>query len=389
MKLLPKNFKVKLGLEVLLEDTSFYAGSKVGLLTNHTGLTNNLKQNIDLIQASKDLSLKRLFSPEHGIRGQAGAEENIGDMVDPISGLPVVSLFGERKKPPVEMLKDLDILFYDIQDLGLRYYTYSSTLLLAIESCYQADTKLIVLDRPNPLGSQISGNIGSNNYSSFIGPDNLPYCYGLTSGELALWYQKYYLNQADVEVIPSEGYSGKPYSSDDYRWVPTSPAIPSARIAQLYPYTCHLDSVGLDNGVGTANPFEYFGAPWLNPVKLIEKLETYELKGLNWRPVYYRKASKGFESSEMQGLHLYLDNPESASVEGFNLAILEIIFKDYPEKVNWKIWSEKEDYFFDYFMKTAEVRKDLLAGRSVEEILLEWSEERKDFTEEVEKIRLY
>ena len=384
-----KNFKIKLGLEVLLEDTSHFNGANAGLLTNHTGLTNNLKQNIDLIQSNNDLNLIRLFSPEHGIRGQAGAEENINDMIDPISKLPVISLFGERRKPPADKLKDLDILFYDIQDLGLRYYTYSSTLLLAIESCYQANTKLIVLDRPNPLGDQISGNIGSNEYSSFIGPDNLPYCYGMTSGEIALWYQNNYLNGADVEVIPLEGYKGEAFKPDDYRWVPTSPAIPSARTAQLYPFTCHLDSAGLDNGVGTANPFEYFGAPWLNPVKLIEKLETYNLKGLNWRPVYYRKESKRFASNEIQGLHLYVDDPEIASVERFNLSVLEIIIKDYPEKIDWSFWPEENDYFFDYFMKTNQVRKDMLAGRPINEILLEWSEERKEFEREVEKIRLY
>lgn len=384
-----KNFRVRLGLEVLLEDTSSYAGLNVGLLTNHTGLTNDLQQNIDLMQSNEDFILVRLFSPEHGIRGQAGSEEEIKDMVDPISKLPVVSLFGERRKPPVEKLQDLDILFYDIQDLGLRYYTYSSTLLLAIESCYQAGTKLIVLDRPNPLGKQISGNIGSNKYSSFIGPDNLPHCYGLTSGELALWYQKFKLTEASVEVIKLQGYDGNPYSPGDYRWVPTSPAIPSARIAQLYPYTCHLDSIGLDNGVGTANPFEYFGAPWLSPVKLIKRLEEYNLKGLNWRPVYYKKKNKRFVSNEMQGLHLYLDDQKAASVERFNLAVLEIILRDYSEKVVWSHWEEKNDLFFDYFMKTAQVRKDLLTGRSVEEILLEWSKERREFQKEVEEIRLY
>ena len=255
----PARAPVLPGIDVLLRDSlHLVRGSRAGLITNHTGIDSQGRPSIDRLVEAPDVELVALFSPEHGIRGtEEGGVEIVGGR-DPVSGLPVHSLYGETRKPTPEMLADLDILLFDIQDVGARYYTYVSTMALAMEAAGEAGIPFLVLDRPNPIdGVRVQGNVLDPAFSTFVGLYPVPMRHGMTAGELARLYRGEFGVRVDLRVVPAAGWRrSMRFSATGLPWVPPSPNMPSVTSALHYPGTCLFEGTNLSVGRGTDEPFQ-------------------------------------------------------------------------------------------------------------------------------------
>ena len=273
---------IKTGIEVLkAENFKSLEGKRVGLITNPTGVDNNLKSDIDILHEAKNVNLVALFGPEHGVRGNAHAGQSVGTEKDEVTGLPVYSLFGKTRKATPDMLKDIDVLVYDIQDIGSRSFTYISTMGLAMEAAAENNKEFIVLDRPNPLGGKrVEGCLVEDGFFSFVSQYKIPYIYGLTCGELAqmLNGERMLENgvQCKLKVIKMRGWKRKMnYTATGLQWIPSSPHIPHAETSYFYPASGILGEFSyMSIGVGYPIPFEMFAAPWINAGVLTKRLNA-------------------------------------------------------------------------------------------------------------------
>jgi uncharacterized protein YbbC (DUF1343 family) len=264
--------RVKLGVSVLLEDSlHIVSGKRVGLITNHTGRDERGRSTIDLLHTAPGVRLTALFAPEHGIRGAAGGGERIVSTVDRATGVPIYSLYGEALAPTTKMLENVDILIYDIQDVGARMYTYVWTMTLAAEAARKAGKQFIVLDRPNPIRADIvEGGLIQPRYRSFTGLHNVPLRYGLTPGELALYLAGTKQIDANVTVVPMKGYRRSMWWDETHlTWVNPSPNIRNVDAALLYPGISFFEATNVSEGRGTDSPFHYVGAAWLTDAPAI------------------------------------------------------------------------------------------------------------------------
>jgi len=280
---------VKTGLEVLVRDGFRpLQGRRVGLVTNHTGVDASGRSGVDLLAAGKGFTLTALFSPEHGLRGTA--DENVDSGRDAKTGLPVHSLYGKTRKPTPEMLKDVDVLVFDLQDIGARYYTYCTTLALVMEAAKENDKLLIVLDRPNPTGGvEVEGPILEESLrGNFIGYFALPTRHGMTVGELARLYNAEFKIGCRLEVVRLEGWSrAQYYDETGLPWVNPSPNMRSLAAAIAYPGLGALEGTNLSVGRGSEKPFLWYGAPWVDGPALCRELESRKLPGVRWKPVRF------------------------------------------------------------------------------------------------------
>ncbi|MBV9896345.1 MAG: DUF1343 domain-containing protein [Chloroflexi bacterium] len=270
------------GVDVLLRDgLETLSAKRVGLITNATGRTSDGRSTIDALHADSRWSLAALFSPEHGIRGEAQAGQSIDSRTDPATGLPIHSLYGTTTRPTAQMLQGLDALVYDVQDVGARTYTYISTLLEVMRAASQHSLPVVVLDRPNPIGGDhVDGNVLDTRFASFVGPAPIAMRYGMTLGELA---QRFNADVgADLHVLRLVGWQRSMwFDQTDLEWVNPSPNIRSLSAAALYPGTVLFEGTNLSEGRGTPIPFEWFGAPWLN----VDSLVALDLPGVRLTPV--------------------------------------------------------------------------------------------------------
>lgn len=382
--------KYKPGLEVLLEERiNILRGYKVGLVTNHTGLTTEFDNNIDLLAEKSEVDLIKLFGPEHGVRGNIEAGDKVQDSRDKRTGLPVYSLYGDNKKPSSEMLDGLDVLLFDIQDIGVRFYTYISTLFYCMESCAENDIKFIVLDRLNPLGRKVEGSIRKKDFESFVGLYPLPHRHGMTAGELALWGRNKFNLKLDLDIVKLRGWQGQYFNQLNEFWVPPSPGIPHFNTALIYPITCILEGTNISEGRGTANPFEYIGAPWIDPYLLKEEISKNNLEGIKFRPVFFKPAFSKHKNKDCGGLQLFVSDRNKLDTYLTSLTIIKIIFDLYPDRTDWlKIGSENK-YFVDLLMGDNSPRKKLENGLSPQDIINSWNKEKKEFIKERKQFLLY
>lgn len=279
--------RLRTGLEIMLEE-GLYKEKAIGLITNHTGLTRDLTQNYE-VMFQEGYRIGALFSPEHGIRGSAAEGAKVGDEVEPRTGIPVYSLYGESRVPPAEVLERLDVLMFDIQDIGARYYTYPSTMLRAMEAAADAGIPFVVLDRPNPIGgAAVEGNVPSPQDLSFVCYAPVAIRHGMTIGEIALM-EADRLGLPEPQVVKAEGWRRDMFYDDTGigPWVPPSPAASTLDMALLYPGTCLLEGTNLSEGRGTSSPFEVVGAPYIDPYPLTEALGKAGLPGVLIRPTYF------------------------------------------------------------------------------------------------------
>lgn len=297
------------GLDVLVRDHfEPLRGQRVGLVTNHTGLTADLSSAIDVLHSAPDVHLKALFGPEHGLRGDR--DEKVADAVDQATGLPVYSLYGQSYKPPAAVLKDLDALVFDIQDIGCRFYTYISTLGHCLEACAQAGIHFVVLDRPNPIGGvRVEGPIADADSLSFIAWHTLPVQHGMTVGELARMFNDERSIGAGLIVIPCEGWRRSDwFDATGLVWTNPSPNMRCLNQATLYPGIGLLETTNLSVGRGTDTPFEHFGAPWLDARRLAAALNERNLPGVRFVPIRFTPRGSVFQGSECNGVNVVITN---------------------------------------------------------------------------------
>lgn len=297
---------VRLGIDRVDDVLSVFANKRVGLITNSTGMNSNFESTVDVLHARTNLVA--LFSPEHGIRGAVKAGDTVNGMMDEKTNLPVYSLYGKTKKPTAEMLADVDVVAFDIQDVGARYYTYIYTMAYAMQSCKELGKTMVVFDRPNPIGGlQIEGGIVKPGFESFIGMYPIPIRHGMTVGELARLFNREFGIDCDLVVVEMTGWKREMHFSDTgLPWVMTSPNIPTPDTTLVYPATGMFGGTAISEGVGTTRPFEFVGAPWLSADQLAQEMTSLTLPGVVFRPVYFTPRF-GLYSGEMcAGVQLYI-----------------------------------------------------------------------------------
>lgn len=304
---------MRTGLEVLLEDRAdALRGARVGLLCNHTAVDHRLKHAIDLLTA-RGVNLVRLFGPEHGVRATAQDMIGVDEARDPVSGLPVVSLYGHDEaslRPKPEQLADLDVVLFDIHDIGARYYTYQATLGYVMEVAGPLGVRVVVLDRPNPItGHHVEGNVVQPGFDSFVGAYPLAVRHGMTVGEMARYFVRWCGVRCELDVVPCEGWKrGMWHEDTGLPWVYPSPNMPTVDTATVYPGMCLFEATNWSEGRGTTRPFHLFGAPWVDAYKLVELLEREAadagLRGVAFRPAaflpgFQKHAGHGCQGAEV------------------------------------------------------------------------------------------
>jgi uncharacterized protein YbbC (DUF1343 family) len=321
------------GIDVLREQNfSLLAGKRIGLITNHTGLAADGTSTVDLLFKSKICRLVALFSPEHGIHGTMDAK--VRSTVDETTGLPIYSLYGDVKRPDAEMLKNVDALVFDVQDIGTRFYTYITTMGYCMEEAAKAGIPFIVLDRPNPIGGiQVEGPMLDADKSSFIGYMPLPIRYGMTIGELARYFNSENKIGAQLHVVAMKGWQRTFYFWDTGQlWVDPSPNMRSLFAALLYPGLCLLEGANLSVGRGTDRPFEMIGAPWIEPRRFAAALQDAKIAGVEFVPVHFTPNTDKNQGVKCGGVSLLITNAERLNSVLLGLNLISILNKLYPNE---------------------------------------------------------
>ena len=307
----------------------------VGLITNHSAVDTDLRAAADVL--AKRVDLVRLFGPEHGIRGREQAGESVDDSVDEPTGIPVTSLYGETRRPPADQLAELDVLVYDIQGVGVRYYTYLYTLAYAIEAAADAAIPIVVLDRPNPIAPlEIVGNRIPAGENSFVGGYELPVVHGMTVGEFASYVAGEFVPSADVRVVELTGwYRDQWFEATGLPWVPPSPNMPTVDTARWYPGTCLFEGTNCSEGRGTTLPFEQIGAPWIDPHELAAAITDLDLPGVGIRPTYFTPQFHKHDGESCGGVQVHVRDLDSFAPLHAGIALLATIMTTYPN-AEWR-----------------------------------------------------
>lgn len=369
------NARVATGLEILLQEPGkWLKRERVGLVTNSTGVTRDLRSNVDALRAA-DVNLAALFGPEHGFNMATADAEQVASGHDARTGLPVYSLYGQVRKPTPAMLANLDVLLYDLQDVGVRFYTYTATLAFVLEACAENRIPLIVLDRPNPInGVRVEGAILELSLQSFIGHGPLPIRYGMTLGELAQFYNRELKIDAELRVIAMRGWQRELWFDETgLTWVPTSPGIPNFSTTVVYPGTCFIEGTNLSEGRGTGLPFENIGAPWLDGFALAEELNARRIAGVRFRPTSFTPTASKYTGQVCHGVQVHVTDRNALCAVSMGLHIIDACRKQNPACFEFLASSwEGDPPHFDLLAGNANARIGLQAGRSIDSILQAW-----------------
>ena len=374
----------QLGVEVLLNDElDEIKGKNVGLITNPTGVDQDLNSIVDLLYNHEDVNLVALYGPEHGVRGDAQAGEGVEYYIDEKTGLPVYSLYGDTKKPTPEMLEGVDVLVFDIQDVGARFYTYIYTMAYAMEAAAENDIEIIVLDRPNPIsGDEVQGPILDSEYASFVGMYPIPQRHGMTVGELAKLFNEEFDIKANLKVVQMRGWKRSMYYDDTpLAWVLPSPNMPTLDTALVYPGTALIEGTNLSEGRGTTKPFELIGAPFIDGDALAKQLNDADLPGVRFRAAYFTPQSSKHAGELSGGIELYVTDREAYQTIKTGLTIVKTIHDMYPNDFAFGAESNDGVSFFDNLIGNGWVREKIEEGASVEEITDKWEGELQAFSD--------
>jgi len=389
---LPGKPRIKLGVDVLMEgQTHLIRGKRVGLVTNPTGVDGHMRATADLLAEHPDVRLVALFGPEHGIRG--GVLGRIEDSTDAKTGVPVYSLHGKIHKPTPEMLKDVDVLLFDVQDIGCRSYTYISTMYRCMEAAAENQVPFIVLDRPNPLnGLIVDGNVLDPKFKSGIGIAPIAYLHGMTVGELAGFFNEECGIGCELTVVKMKRWKRKMTWRDTrLTWVPTSPHIPEVDSAWFYPITGIFGEMPLVNiGVGYTLPFKLVGAPWIDAEAFAAALNGKDLPGVFFKPFYYKPYYMHYKDEMCQGVRILITNERKIRPVEVDYHIIATLMKMYPEQFNFELeGAKRRTRMFDLANGTDRVRKMFEQGRSAETIIADYQADLKTFKRKRAKYLLY
>ncbi len=391
----------RLGVENLLEPAALETlrDQRVGLITNPTGADRALRSTIDLLveaQGTGGFTMAALFGPEHGVRGAEPAGGAVGDYIDEKTGLPVRSLYGATQKPTPEMLADVDVLVFDIQDIGARFYTYIWTLYYAMQAAGENDKRFVVLDRPNPLGTDIEGFVLEPELSSFVGLREIPQTHGLTVGELARLFNGEFLNgEVTLEVVEMSGYDPEAPPVQELPWVLPSPNIPTPDTAVVYAGTGLIESLNISEGRGTTTPFLWFGAPFITEAQvdqIMETLRAAELPGVLYRPMFATPTTSKHAGVFCGGLQLHVTDAAAYEPVRTGIHVIAALLRT-VEEVDWRegedCRTEDDVCWIDKLTGTKRTRAMLEDGESPEAIVAAWRREARRFEVTTKRYRLY
>lgn len=346
--------KVKVGAELLFTDEYIHLikGKRVGLITNHTALNSKMVSTMDLLKknsSSYGYTVSAFFAPEHGITGAIHASEMVKDEKDP-DDIPIFSLHGKTQRPTAKMLSKIDVLLYDIQDIGSRSYTYSTTLFYAMEEAAKHHVPVIILDRPNPInGIVIDGPMLEDKWRSIVGYLNVPYCHGMTIGELALFFNSENKVGCELEVIPMKGWKRKmTFQDTGLPWIPTSPHIPEATTPFFYPITGILGELQIVSmGIGYTLPFKIVGAPWIDAKLFAQHLNNQKFPGVFFKPFYFRPFYGRFAQEDCEGVLIVVTDPLTFKPVSTQYLLIGILKSLYPSKFKEALSnsSDRKDMF--------------------------------------------
>ncbi len=394
--LLAKNPAVKTGIEVLKQNNfKILDGKKVGLVTNQTGLDNDFKSTVDILNEAKNVELIALFGPEHGVRGDYEAGAKVEFYTDEKTGLPVYSLYGKTRKPNKEMLKGIDVLVYDIQDNGCRSYTYISTMGIVMEAAAENNIEFVVLDRPNPLGGEkVEGSLVEDDFISFVSQFKIPYIYGLTCGELAIMLNEEKMLsdglQCKLNVIPMEGWKrNMTFVDTGLEWIPTSPHLPYMESPFYYPATGILGELYVVSiGVGYTTPFRTIAAPWIDAYKISDRMNELNLKGVKFRPVAYIPYYSVSKGEKCHGVQIHITDYSKVNLTQIQFYFMQEHNVLYPEK---DIFDMGDSRFgmFDKVCGSDKVRELFTKNFKFSEIEEFWNKDVNVFKKLSKKYYLY
>lgn len=388
--------KVQLGIEKLLTSPPCWLGEKrIGLLTNQASVDSTLNNTVDLLVQSYPETIKALFGPQHGFRGEK--QDNMvesRDFIHPRFNLPVFSLYGTSRVPTKEMLELIDILVIDLQDIGTRVYTFITTLAYCLRAAQEHGKKVVVLDRPNPIGgTAVEGNLLKEQLRSFVGVYPLPMRHGLTIGEAAGIFNTQHRIGCDLEVIPMEGWKRTMYFQETgLHWIPPSPNMPSFTTALVYPGQVILEGTNLSEGRGTTTPFEILGAPFIDPFRLHYNLAGKDLPGIHLREVFFQPTFHKWQGEVCGGLQIHITDPDSYKPYVTSLTIIQEIHSLYPRDFSWRnppYEYEEEKMPIDLISGDDSIREAIEQGRDVNQLEASWKEELDQFREMAKHHFLY
>lgn len=371
-----KKPKVELGVDRLMENPEILKGKRVGLITNPTGINAERTSIVDLFDQSDDFELTALYGPGHGVRGDAQAGSTVSSYIDDVTGLPVYSLYGATKKPSAEMLQDVDVLVFDIQDVGTRYYTYIYTMAYAMEAAAENDIPFVVLDRPNPQGGlRVDGPVLDPDYSSFIGLYPIPLKHGMTVGELAQLFNTEYQIQADLEVVKMKGWKrSMMYEDTGLPFVMPSPNMPTTDTVNVYPATGLFEGTNLSEGRGTTKPFQLIGAPYIQAHEYANELNELKLPGVAFRAASFTPTFSKHAGKLTHGVEVYVTDPARFESTRTGIAMIQTAHDMYPDDFEFLA-----NDFITKLTGNAYVKDMILESAPLEDILRKIEDERDAF----------
>jgi len=365
--------RVRTGIDVL-EATKFapLRGKRIGLITNQTGVDAKGRRTIDVLAHAEGVKLVAIFSPEHGLEGKLDVDK-VASGKDEATGLPVYSLYGETRRPTAEMLKGINALVFDIQDAGVRFFTYSTTMAYAMEAAAKAHLGFIVLDRPNPLGGDvIEGPVEDTDQLKFTAYFRMPLRYGMTIGELAKMFNAENKIGADLTVVEMRGWKRADHFADTgLKWVAPTPNLRTVGETVPYPGLDILQAAGVSVGRGTEKPFEEFGAPWMDGVRVVKLLKARKIAGVKFGTMKFTPGTDVYKGQECGGVSVRVTDARKFRTVAMGLEIAEVLWKEYPENFQLeKIMT---------LVGSRETVEGLKVGKSLKEIEGGWSGQLQKF----------
>lgn len=366
-------------------------GSRVGLVSHPASVNRRLEHAVDCFLKTRKFKLAAIFGPQHGIRGET--QDNMIEWKgfrDKKTGLPVYSLYSDTRKPAPSMLKDIDVIAIDMQDVGSRYYTFIWTMELCMKACSEMGKPVVILDRPNPIdGITTEGAVLDMAYASFVGQRPLPVRHGMTIAEIAGYLRDKYYPSLDLYIIPMKGWHRKMWFGETgLTWVLPSPNMPTPDTALVYPGMCLLEATNVSEGRGTTRPFEIFGSPFIDAEVLAEKLNSSGLPGVIFRPTYFQPTFQKHAGKLCGGSQIHVTDRNRFKPFKTGVAIIRAIHDLYPDFFKWKqppYEYETEKMPIDILAGTDRVRKDIENGRPLEDMEEWWDEQRREFNKKVRK----
>ena len=380
---------VKTGLDNIGSYKHLFHGKRVGIITNHTAYNSSGQYIVDVFRNMGNVTITALFSPEHGIYGIEEAGREIKSGTEATYQLPVYSLYGKARKPAREMLGNIDILVFDIQDVGARFYTYIYTMSLAMEAAAECGKRFVVLDRPNPInGIQVEGNILERQYASFVGLYPIPVRHGMTAGELARMFneQGWLKNgvKADLVVITMKNWRRSMwYNQTGLSFIKPSPNMVSLETATVYPGLCLLEGTNVSEGRGTPLPFTQFGAPWIDSRSLAVELNKLNMPGIRFRPASFTPVSSKYKGQQCKGVKIIVTDRDLLEPYFSGVLIVNKIYQMYPDKFQWKT------RHFDRLCGTSAIREAITNRSPLEKLRGIWQADLKSFLKIRDKYLMY